>query len=368
MFLFKYKYMAMALLFVFTTLTIAVSAHSCSLKDDEDVLFFNTFGHRNIGEGTLSVNIHGWIFEREDKSLWRRFAKKLFINKADFPRIGPELTQFSERSTYFLADNESDKALTIQIGELEFQLPASQKNGHFETVITLPVSELTPLNSADWVFFRIHEGHKNSTKFSGQCNIINETGISVISDIDDTIKISNILNKRDKLRGAFLYPFAGTEGTAKAYSNWESEGAAFHYVTGSPWQLYPFLKEGAADTGFPQGSFHMVSKDISPEALFKKKGGEVGNFKVDTITEIINAFPGRKYILVGDCGQHDPEVYAEIYQLFPEQILHIFVREIKEGDMSTERFDKTFKDVPKDMWDIFSDETVNLLQDYSIVR
>ena len=246
-------------------------------------------------------------------------------------------------------------------------MAASQKNGHFKTVITVPVSELTPLNRANWVFFRIHDGHKNSAKFSGQVNIIDPEGVSVISDIDDTIKISNILNKEEKIRGAFIHPFEATKNTPEAYSKWESEGAVFHYVSGSPWQLYPFLKDGTELAGFPEGSFYMVQKNITPEAAFKKKKGNVGDFKVNSITEIIKAYPQRKYILVGDCGQHDPEAYAEIYKQFPDNILHIFVREVKEADMSDERFSETFKDVPPNLWDIFSDESSHL-QDFSIVK
>jgi len=356
-------------IFVFFVALVVISpVHSCSLKDKEDVVFFNTFGHRNVEEGILTLNIHGWVFEKKEKSLWRGMARKIYGNKHDFPETDPEAATFKERFTYFFAHNVKDKELMIQIGKKEFQLPASQKNGHFKTVISLPVSELTPLNTTDWVSFRIHDGHTNSLKFSGQCNIIDKTGVSVISDIDDTIKISNILNEREKLRGVFLYPFTATKGTAKAYRQWEAEGAVFHYVTGAPWQLYPFWRDGAVNSGFPDGSFNMTNKDVSLLSIIKHEDENVVAFKEITIPEIIKAHSERKFILVGDCGQQDPEVYAKIYRLFPDQILHIFVREIKEGDMSTERFEKAFKGVPASLWDIFSDDTINLLQDFSIRR
>ncbi|CAF0991248.1 unnamed protein product [Adineta steineri] len=60
---------------------------------------------------------------------------------------------------------------------------------------------------------------------------------------------------------------------------------------------------------------------------------------------------GRQFILVGDIFQKDPEIYANIYENYPEKILKIFIR-VSEKKL-TNRLDQVFKNIPKDKWAAF---------------
>ena len=55
---------------------------------------------------------------------------------------------------------------------------------------------------------------------------------------------------------------------AALYQRWESQGAEFHYVTASPWQLYPTLIEFIGAEGFPRGSMHMRSVRLKDRTVF----------------------------------------------------------------------------------------------------
>ena len=50
--------------------------------------------------------------------------------------------------------------------------------------------------------------------------------------------------------------------------------------------------------------------------------------KVAQISLIMMRFPRRRFILVGDSGEKDPEVYREIQAKFPEQVQEIWIRDI----------------------------------------
>ena len=112
----------------------------------------------------------------------------------------------------------------------------------------------------------------------------------------------------------------------------------FHYVSGSPWQLYAPLTRFLFDKeGFPAGTVHMKNlrknlldrgalNDITAFAL----GGDLATLdqKVRQITNLMIHLPRRNFILVGDSGEKDPEVYRAIRTLFPEQVLRIVIRDV----------------------------------------
>ncbi len=50
--------------------------------------------------------------------------------------------------------------------------------------------------------------------------------------------------------------------------------------------------------------------------------------KLSQISEIVGRFPKRRFILVGDSGEKDPEVYREIKTRFPQQIQEIWIRDV----------------------------------------
>ncbi|CAO3592535.1 unnamed protein product [Absidia cylindrospora] len=158
----------------------------------------------------------------------------------------------------------------------------------------------------------------------GQIDMIEPTGVSVISDIDDTIKVTDILDGRDMiLQNTFFRKAKQVSGMSNVYQSWFSEGVAIHYVSNSPWQVYPALQEFLQDNQFPQGSIHL--RLVSTQSLIL---GKPGKHKLDTIASILEDFPQRKFILIGDSGEIDPEIYAKIYHQYPDQIVKILIHDV----------------------------------------
>ena len=134
--------------------------------------------------------------------------------------------------------------------------------------------------------------------------MIEPYGISIISDIDDTIKFTDVLDGKDAiLQNTFFRKAVEVPHMSEVYKNWVSEGAHIHYVSNSPWQVYPALAEFLTNKGFPEGSTHL--RAVSTQDLII---GKPGKHKLDIIPKIIKDFPHRKFILVGDSGEIDAEM------------------------------------------------------------
>lgn len=117
----------------------------------------------------------------------------------------------------------------------------------------------------------------------GWVDVIEPTGISIISDIDDTIKVTDILDGKDAiLHNTFFRKSKEVPGMSSVYQSFANRGMKVHYVSNSPWQVYPALQNFLVDHQFPKGSIHL--RMISTQGLIL---GKPGKHKYDTIINII---------------------------------------------------------------------------------
>jgi len=157
-------------------------------------------------------------------------------------------------------------------------------------------------------------------------------GVSIVSDIDDTVKLTNVPNRDDMIRNTFMRDFQAVPGMSKLYQGWAEQGAAFHYVSSSPWQLAPEIAQLFALSGLPGGSFHLRHFDIRNQQFFKYIFTSSVKAKPRAIKRLLTTFPQRKFVLVGDSGEKDPEIYARLMREHPSQIAHVLIREVP-GDL-----------------------------------
>jgi phosphatidate phosphatase APP1 len=161
--------------------------------------------------------------------------------------------------------------------------------------------------------------------------LIEPIGISVISDIDDTVKHSAIASgAKEMFRNTFVRDLG--ELTVKGVSDWYQELAKrnvdFHYVSNAPWQLYPLLEKYFKLVGLPPGSFHLKAYSGMLQGIFEPTAER----KRGSLEQLLRDFPERKFILVGDSGEADLEVYTDIVLANPGRILGIFIRDVTTTD------------------------------------
>lgn len=293
--------------------------HGEALEPDETVVLFPQSASQ-IKPGVWQVPLHAWVVELEQGSITRRAGQRGVLAALDLLDVvdDPELTpRVRERLNWFMADREMNKRIEIRIGDQKFVSPRSPPNGHIRFTARY---KSTAVNAAI-VDTRV-AGYA-----SGRVQLVGEQGVSLISDIDDTIKISNVTDKKQLVRGFFFDDYHVVDGMPQLYWKLQQAGVCFHYVSASPWQLYPSIAP-LLEAHFPFGSLsqrHFYIADRSFVRFFMSSE----TYKINAISNIIERFPRRRFILVGDSGERDPRVYATIAQRHSTQIKAIFIRRVE---------------------------------------
>jgi phosphatidate phosphatase APP1 len=75
--------------------------------------------------------------------------------------------------------------------------------------------------------------------------------------------------------------------------------------------------------------------------------------KASVLMSLLRTFPQRRFVLVGDSGERDPEIYGSLARRFHDQIRGIFIRDIPERQMSEKRCDKVFRGLSGTRWQVF---------------
>ena len=223
-------------------------------------------------------------------------------------RLKPFLTNplVSIPVTIFFYNEETSKSRTI----------TTDDSGHFSIRASLG---FVPTH------VRVLASDKLST--TEEVRVIEPTGVSIISDIDDTIKHSAIgSGAKEIFRNIFIRDLGDLtiDGVKEWYSKMADLGVKFHYVSNSPWQLYPLLVSFFAGAGLPKGSFHLKQYSGMLQGIFEP----VAERKKGTLERIMHDFPRRRFILVGDSGEADLELYTELLLSNPGRILGAFIRDV----------------------------------------
>ncbi|CAK7205237.1 hypothetical protein SEUCBS139899_008004 [Sporothrix eucalyptigena] len=193
----------------------------------------------------------------------------------------------------------------------------------------------------------------------------NKKSWGVISDIDDTIKLTQTSDPIGILQKTFVDPATPIDGMPELYqfiSQQLGEAAPFFYLSASPYNLYPFL-HGFRRQFYPHGMLVLRDATImSVSGLLSTLTLGTQAYKVDRMHKINSWLPDKTFICVGDSTQSDPEAYGEIYRTFPGWVGLIMIRKVTdiaalgiEEKNEPERFEKAFEGVPTSVWHVFED-------------
>ncbi|WP_426193969.1 App1 family protein [Massilia sp. DWR3-1-1] len=157
----------------------------------------------------------------------------------------------------------------------------------------------------------------------------------VISDIDDTVLWTNVTNKLNmalmlaRLNPHTRRPFKGVAAFYRALRDGAgapADGGAnpLFYVSSSPWHLFAHLREFLHLHGLPPGP--LLLRELGWQQLFKM--GEHGKHKLARIEHILATYPQLPFVLIGDSGEQDPEIYAELVRRHPRRVSVIYIRNV----------------------------------------
>ncbi|HEX6151736.1 App1 family protein [Nocardioides sp.] len=165
----------------------------------------------------------------------------------------------------------------------------------------------------------------------------------VISDVDDTILETGVQRVghmvRQTLTGSALTrtPFPGAP---ELYRDLTAGTNPVFYVSSSPWNLHTFLVSFLAYRRFPDGP--VLLRDLLGTAEGREQ-------KHDRIAEVLELHPELEFVLIGDSGEKDPEIYADTVRDHPGRIRATYIREVRldPGDGRVEQVSSRWaEDVP----------------------
>lgn len=155
----------------------------------------------------------------------------------------------------------------------------------------------------------------------------------VISDIDDTVIRTDATSLLRMVRSVLLgnartrLPFPGVAALYRALHS-GAEGPFVNplfYVSSSPWNIFDLLADSFEFRGIPAGPILLRDWGF---------GGAAGLpthhrvHKLAVITRILDTYPALPFVLLGDSGQEDPEIYREVVARYPQRILAIYIRDV----------------------------------------
>lgn len=154
---------------------------------------------------------------------------------------------------------------------------------------------------------------------------VNEISWGVVSDIDDTILETHVTHKKNMLKkllfdnGLTARPIPGM---AAVYQSLAQQGFGFHYLSGSPINLHQRLRAFLKHQAFPEGSMDLRHWGLGPDtdAILSSS-----TYKLQRLQKLFQCFPHRQFLLIGDSGEKDSEIYTTLQQAFPRQVLGIAI-------------------------------------------
>jgi len=261
--------------------------------------------------------IHGRVLQHKDvlaaddnDTLWRNLLntyRRLESDEVPYARIQVE---FQDNSYEVVADEEgffqqwlpvTRPLATAKVWHTaSLQLPDAEAKGPVETSIFIPSPE---------------------AKFG------------IISDIDDTVVQTHATHLLRMARTVFLgsartrLPFPGVAAFYRALQAGTAEIPynPLFYVSSSPWNLYDLLLEFFILQDIPIAPLFLRDWGISRSELLPT--GHTGH-KLTIIQQILDLYPDLPFILIGDSGQEDPEIYHHIIQQNPNRILAAYIRNV----------------------------------------
>ncbi|GAA4867420.1 App1 family protein [Luteimonas vadosa] len=160
-----------------------------------------------------------------------------------------------------------------------------------------------------------------------------KAGVGIISDIDDTVLHSSITDWKTAAELTFLHNARTRkplDGVAKLYQALQAGGGAgalrpVFYVSSSPWNLYDLLEDFMELNAIPCGPIFLRDLGLDRDKFIKSTGH---GHKLARAVALIERFPHLRWVLLGDSGQADAELYAEAARVQGDRIAAIYIRDV----------------------------------------
>ena len=237
---------------------------------------------------------------------------------------------------------ESDE---IELAQLQARLKDCEKKitaneeGFFEVELTLasPIEGDRLWQNVELTLLDPPPRKQSSVTALGNVLIVRSSAqFGVISDIDDTV----VYTAADKPSKMIEIAYLGNEHSRRAFAGVtpfyqalragkKKEGNPIFYVSSSPWNMYDLFVKFMDLTEIPLGPILLRDIELSPENLLSFNHSD---HKREQIDPVLKRFSDLPFILIGDIGQKDAEIYSRIVEDYPDRIRAVYIRDVLPKD------------------------------------
>lgn len=278
------------------------------------------FGHATAER----VHLSGRVLDDEphhppdDPSLWTNFWNTLQrIDSDEVPGARVRLDLGGESAT---AECDEEGYFRFELPTPEALAPGRRWEGRL-TLLSPEVDEEVAATAAG-----LHPGP--------------DCRFAVVSDLDDTV-VRTGARSRLRMTRTVLFNNARTRvpmpGIGALYRALEAgrggEDNPIFYVSSSPWNLYSLFAEFMRQHGVPEGPIFLRDFGFDRDKLWKAPHEE---HKPAILRRLLADYPGLGFVLLGDSGQKDPEVFRTLAEEHPGRIAAILVRDVTPPERDDE--------------------------------
>lgn len=227
---------------------------------------------------------------------------------------------------------ESDEVPGVPL-RLRFGLGETEVLSDHEGYYSATLEATAPLGTGLWENATVALPDGTLTTPQPVLQVSPQAQLGIISDIDDTILHSGVTHWKTAAQLTFLHNARTRKplkGVSKLYQALQAGGdgrqqAPVFYVSSSPWNLYDLLEDFMELNAIPPGPIFL--RDLGTDSgKFIKTAGH--GHKLERARLLIERFPHLRWVLMGDSGQADAELYAEAAQAFGDRIAAIYIRDV----------------------------------------
>ena len=238
----------------------------------------------------------------------------------------------------FASDEVAGARVRATFGRLQVETTADVE-GFFEVRFRLP----EPLDGgADWYQVELDllsppSPGGGSVRSTGQVLVPHGARFGVISDLDDTVVYSSATSVLKMVwivvrnNAHTRLPFEGVAAFYRALqlgADRRSSNPIF-YVSSSPWNIYDMLEDFLNVHGVPPGPLFL--KDWSLSVLGKHR-----DYKIGVIRRLLSTYEDLPFVLIGDSGEEDPEIYLQAVREHPGRITAVYIRDVTSVERDIE--------------------------------
>lgn len=233
-------------------------------------------------------------------------------------QLGNGSNPLSRNLRSLLASNWEGARLEVRFAGQSADL-VTGSDGAFETTFSAPKDAPFPAG------LQPAEAHcKGATVGSAIVDVTSDaTPFFVISDFDDTLAVTEVTKRRNLIKHALgqdadTQPVVqGMPELMRCLREGKKERPVFALVSGSPIQFVPRVQKFLFKNDFPP--FGLYLRDLSV--------GTLSDYKQPIIRSLMKSVP-HQVVLIGDSGEKDPEIYAQIRSEFPGRVKLIAIHDV----------------------------------------